>query len=204
MLQTIGLIISLLVWEAVFAPQPGYAEEAQNNSGNVILARYQAYCSSDQPGVSIAELQWPIASQGLIAPDVKAAVDRQLLEVTIYKDGFDRGLYKRIQPGRPDARFDFAKPEVTKPIPGLTNLRLTSIGTSTEKAKSELRMLSEPIPGRESMVAKVEGLEAGMRYFWRITSAGEIGQTIALTAAICPVDWIKPPDGGTRGPAAPR
>src|SRR4051794_23623568 len=99
MLRGIGFMIFVLVFGGGFPLQPGYAEEAEDKAGNVILVRHQTYCSSDQPGVSIAELQWPIAPQGLAAPDVKAAVDRQLLEVTVYKDGFDRGLYKRIQPG---------------------------------------------------------------------------------------------------------
>jgi hypothetical protein len=203
MLRTAGLISALLASGAAFHPQPGRTEET-GSADNVVLARYQTYCSSDQPGVSIAELQWPIAVQGLTALDVKAAVDRQVLEVTVYKDGFNRGLYKSVQPGRLEARFDFAKPEQAKPIPGLANLRLTSIGTSAEEAKPGLRMLSAPIPGRESMIAKVEGLEGGMRYFWRIAPPGETQQNVALTAAICPVDWIEPPGGGPGGPTRPR
>jgi hypothetical protein len=203
MLRTASLIFSLLASGSVFYLQPARAEEA-GSAQNIILVRSQTYCSSDHPGVSIAELQWPIAAQGLTTTAVRAAVDRQVLEVTVYKDGFDRGLYKSIQPGRPEARFEFAKPELTKSIPGLANLRLTTIGTSTEQAKPGLRMLSAPIPGRESMVAKIEGLEGGMRYFWRVAPLGETRQNVALTAAICPVDWIEPPGGGAGGPIRPR
>jgi len=152
--------------------------------------RAEAYCSPNEPGLSVAEVQWPLAAQG--EANLSGLVQQQVMDVTVYKDGFERGLYKTVKPGLPQHEFSLAKPPAEqKEIPGLQNLSLSQFGTSQEPQKEGLRMLMRPLAGRESADAKLQGLDPGMKYFVRISAPGG-QQLVSFTAAICPVDNLLP------------
>jgi hypothetical protein len=152
--------------------------------------RFEAYCSQTELGKSVAEVQWPLAPRG--ETNLSSLVQQQVLDVTVYKDGFDRGLYKTIKPGAPQPKFRLFKPQGTHEIPGLQNLKLIQFGTSQEPPKEGLRMLMRPMAGQQSAAAKLEGLEPGMTYFVRLSSPDSGTKTVSFTAAICPVDYVQP------------
>jgi hypothetical protein len=155
--------------------------------------RFETYCSRTVPGNSQVELQWPVAPQGAQAANLAATARQQVLDITVYKEGFERRLYKTIRPGATSPEFQPFGEKAGKELPGLQKVRLTQFATSQEAPKQGLRMSARPLPGRESAIAKLEGLEPGMKYFVRISSSGVGHQTLSFTAAVCPADYIKPP-----------
>jgi len=159
---------------------------SQDSAENI--PRSESYCSQTEPGVSVAEVQWPLASTA--GADLGRVAQQQVLDVTVYKDGFDRGLYKTVKPGTQKREFRLFKPQ-PRTIPGLQNLRLTQFATSQEAPKEGLRMLMRPMPGQQSADAKLEGLEPGMKYFVRVSSPDAAPKTVSFIAPICPVDRVE-------------
>jgi hypothetical protein len=152
-------------------------------------ARSETYCSRTQPGNSVAEVQWPLTPKANTA-NLRTLVEQQVLDVTVYKDGFERGLYKTVKPGVARPEFRLSRPTERTDIPGMQKLKLTQFGTSQEHSKEGLRMLAHPTSEQESAAAKLEGLEAGLKYFVRLSSPDGVPKIVSFTAASCPVDYI--------------
>lgn len=166
-----------------------FSLEAVSQDGN--LPRFETYCSRTNLGNSVAEVQWPLAPHGATA-NLSGLVEQQVLDITVYKDGFQRGLYKTVRPGAAQPEFHIAQPQHEQKIPGLQNLKVTRFGTSQEHPKEGLHMLMRPMPGQESAAVRLEGLEAGMQYFVRLSSPDAGQKSVSFTAAICPVDYVRP------------
>jgi len=162
--------------------------EAWSQDSAEKLPRLESYCSNVEPGVSVAEVQW--APGATAAADLAKVVSAQVLDITVYKDGFNRGLYKTVKPGTQDREFRLFKPQ-PREIPGLRTLRLTQFATSQQKPQEGLRLMMRPLPGQQSAYAKLEGLEPGMRYFIRISSPESTPQKVSFVAPICPVDKVR-------------
>lgn len=154
-------------------------------------ARFETYCSRTQPGNSVAEVQWPLTAKAKTA-NLHAFAEQQVLDVTVYKDGFERGLYKTVKPGVTRPEFRLNRPAERPDIPGLEKLKLTQFGTSQEHSKGGLQMQARPMAGQESADAKLEGLEAGLKYFVRLSSPDAAPKIVSFTAASCPVDYVHP------------
>ena len=181
LLVIVPLLIAAGTYTHTWAQDPGEANGP----------RVDAYCSQTELGKSVAEVQWPLAAQG--ESNLSTLVQQQVLDVTVYKDGFERGLYKTVKPGGPEREFRLSKPPTEQQeIPGLQKLQLTQFATSQEQPKEGLRMLMRPMPGQESADAKLEGLEPGMKYFVRISTPASGQKMVSFTAAICPVDNLLP------------
>jgi hypothetical protein len=153
-------------------------------------ARFETYCSWTQPGNSVAEVQWPLTQAG--TANLRPFAEQQVLDVTVYKDGFERGLYKTVKPGVARPEFHPSRPAERPDIPGLEKLKLTQFGTSQEPSKEGLRLQARPIAGQESADAKLEGLEAGLKYFVRLSSPDAAPKIVSFTAPSCPVDYVHP------------
>ena len=153
--------------------------------------RFETYCSRTDLGSSVAEVQWPLGPHGMTA-NITGLAEQQVLDITVYKDGFQRGLYKTVNPGAVQPEFHLAQPQQEQKIPGLQNLRVTQFGTTQEHPKESLHMLMRPMPGEESAAVKIEGLSPGMEYFVRLSSLDAVQKTVSFTAAICPVDYVHP------------
>ena len=73
----------------------GYTQEIIQKGGKHVL-EILAYCSDRNPGVSAMRLAWPVTRRDL---------DKQSLELTIYKNGFERGLFTRLPAIERNAKF---------------------------------------------------------------------------------------------------
>lgn len=153
----------------------------------------ETYCSRTEPGDSVAEVQWPLP-QSPAGQAFNATVQQQVLDVTVYRDGFARGLYETVRPAGPKPEFHFFKQQEIRQIPGMKKLRLTQFATSKAQNKEGFQLLLHPTQrGQESADAKLEGLEPGMKYFVRLPSMRGEQKTVSFTAAVCPVDYVRPP-----------
>lgn len=179
----------LLVLMQLLLLTAAFSLEALSQESNA--PRFETYCSRTDLGNSVAEVQWPLAIHGMTA-NLSGLAEQQVLDITVYKEGFQRGLYKTVKPGAAQPEFHLAQPQQEQKIPGLENLKVTQFGTSQEQPKEGLHMLMRPMPGQESAAVKLEGLAPGMRYFVRLSSPDAGQKTVSFTAAICPVDQIHP------------
>ena len=183
-----AMVVALAVaaWLS-FAP-PVFVASAQEEAGQNLEC--SSYCSSTRPGTPVMEVKWRVADQVLPAAEIRARVRQQKLEATVYSDGFERGLYVAVE--APQAKEAFRAPAPTaRPglIPALSRLVLTDVATRQDRQPREhLRLLEALPPQAEWVVVRIEGVESGMDYTYRVP-----GQTDRVTcrAAVCPVDSIR-------------
>jgi hypothetical protein len=170
---------------------PGQSKGKNTVEGGVEV-HIKAYCEPAEPGVSVAEIQWPLGQATLTKAQVNNLVEQQVLDVTVFKDGFQRGLYTTVKPGVSHPEFQPFKAE-QKAIPGLQNLKMTQFATTEAAPVQGLRLSMRPPAGQVSAIAKLQGMEPGMRYFVRLSSQNARQWAVSFTGPICPVDWVEPP-----------
>jgi hypothetical protein len=160
--------------------------------------RCVTYCDAVRLGTSVAEIQMPLAEKPLNKAEATVALRAATLDVTTYEDGFTSGLYASLPSLEPRA-FSL-KPQAFMPnkikrtplksLTGLEKLRTTIIATSVDKAVPGLRLHRNAPDAPPVVTLKVEGLEPGLEYHWRLPGQGAFGTCEAVT---CPVDFIDEP-----------
>ena len=129
-------------------------------------------CAEDDPRTGFADIGWSAR------PDL---LERQRLDVTIYKDGFERGYFVVLPLGRTDDGFLHARPGQEmqeQPYGRALRLRVTDVGRPERQAAVSVR---------------VEGLDAGLEYFWRVLTRTETGWVpspiVRRSAPTCVADY---------------
>lgn len=126
----------------------------------------EVFCSDTRIGVSVAEVTFSGDASSL---------DQLVLEVTVYKNGFEIGRLARVSPIRGGQKFEIIRPPgETEATPGFDTLVVTAV-----RLNGGL------------VTVRVEGLDAGVNYFWRVRPAGGSGggtETTVCQAVECPVD----------------
>ena len=166
----LSLLLSLIV--AVVLVQPGMPPEERVVAQSSASLSCEVFCSDTRLGVSVAELTFSGA----------ASLGQLALEVTVYKNGFQIGRFARISPIRQGQRFEIIRPPgETGSAPGFDTLAVTAVRVQT---------------GAGGLVTvRVEGLDAGLNYFWRVRPADGSGAGTEITvcqAVECPVDSEPP------------
>lgn len=139
---------------------------------------------------AIAEITWRVSATQLQPRDLESRAARQGIEVTVYKDGFGRGRFASmpsVGEGRP-----FSPPggqDANTRIPGLGRLTIRDVrAAGAPDAPDSARDRPSNV-----VAVEVEGLEAGLNYFWRLTSAvGDrkvTSEVVRCQAPTCPVDF---------------
>lgn len=162
--------------------------EYQDQEEDFEWAQCESYCSPTKPGTSVAEFRWRVSPQPLSARDLARRKASERIQVTVYKDGFERGYYAEVMPVGTARKFAMRTP---RRRPGLSALVLADVATTQEKNKPGFRLLQMPDQSGEWAVARVEGLEAGLLYFWRLqgnTAGATPDKIVRCLAATCPVD----------------
>ncbi len=136
-----------------------------------IELKSKTFCSDTQLRTPVVELTWRASQDDL---------DKQMLEVTEYKDGFKRGLLNRLTSVGRDQTFARVMPD---------NLR-------TEDAVQQTRLsLTKRVIQADGRVSiRITGLSPGINYSWRICSAtnGEVlSEVVRSQSPICPADHIR-------------
>ena len=155
-----------------------------------------SYCSREQPGTSVIEILWRFSPTPLAVAESRKRLTQQTIQVSVYKDGFERGLFATLPSVTPKAIFRLNKAQ----IPGMRNLVVTRVGTTSDtSARTRLRLLNAPGAPAESAAVRVDGVQPGMAYTWRVPAIAGGFQLVTCRAAICPVDSEAEPP---RRPAA--
>ncbi|HVS80522.1 MAG TPA: hypothetical protein VHE60_02170 [Pyrinomonadaceae bacterium] len=138
-----------------------------------------------------------LANSPLNAADLRSKVRQQGLEVTVYADGFERGLYATVSVIKPKALFrartkgDGLAPAVQaqRKIPGLEKLVITNVATRLDKPLQSILQLPSPVGTTtgEWVTVRLEGLDPGIEYTFRATGGRSV---VTCQAVVCPVDTI--------------
>lgn len=136
---------------------------------NVVAAfRVEVSCSQTKPRTGIAELSWRTE---------KRLFNKQRLDVTVYKQGFEKDLYTILWPIRAEQQFQI--PRSNKLEETSRALALNAVNVNVDEKQ-------------DSIVVKLEGLEPGLVYFWRICTLSNKGwrpsSVVRCEAPVCPAD----------------
>jgi len=141
----------------------------------------QTYCSATKLRTVVAEIAWKVSDTELSASAFSARVGEQELEVATVKDGFTRGTYINLfsMERHPSFRVHSADPASGNSIPGLEGLVVVGVGRLGDESNQNpddqspfsferfgVRPFGES--DAEAVVVKIEGLEPGRNYFWRV------------------------------------
>ncbi|MFN8061468.1 MAG: hypothetical protein U0Q12_20080 [Vicinamibacterales bacterium] len=172
---------------------PGFAQPtggaARVEPGLAITA--ETFCSDTKLRTSNARLRWTATRAA--AADV-ASVAGQRLEVTVYKNGFDKGLLATLA-------LDGATPErpvqaVVAPQARQATLRAFQIRVI---AVEQVRAIAE---GSLEMTAVVEDLEPDVNYTWRVVMGTGASRVVSapttVRALACPADLVGAPPAPRR------
>jgi hypothetical protein len=182
-----------------FFPQPIIAQEGTRSRSEAGDLECISYCSTTRPGTVLMEVRVRLADRSLSEADLRSKVRQQGLEVTVYADGFERGLLAAVPAIKPQAQFR-ARTRTGAPavrsqikIPGLETLVITDVGTRLNKAgQSFLLMQPRTQPAEEGdwVTVRLEGADPGMAYTFRVPGGQSI---VTCQAIVCPVDIIRVP-----------
>jgi hypothetical protein len=155
-----------------------------------------SYCSTTRPGTVVMEVKMRLGDVLLNEADLQAKIRQQSLEVTVYADGFERGLFAAVSTLKPQSVFragtragKSAVQSKTK-IPGLERLVITNVGTRLSKAKQSLLLMqppTQPADEGEWVTVRLEGLDPDMAYTFRVPGRQSI---VTCQAVVCPVDMV--------------
>jgi hypothetical protein len=166
---------------------PGETGKSQSPSG--LAASCEVFCSQTKPGVSNARIRWSLTGAALADAKLKAlSAAPQNLDVTVFYNGLDKGLY------------------VTLPISGKFPQRAVAAQLPPKQASLRAYQIQiveggppkDAPPGQAAERALtehnvvVEGLEPGVNYTWRVTVGSPAGkltsEPVTCQAPTCPVD----------------
>jgi len=177
------------------AGQPGAQPLARSESG--LTLEVEGFCSQVRMRTSNARITWRVTAPALTAGLASLAPTAQRLETTVFKNGFERGLFVTlpITAAAPDRPVAAVAPPTAAQQPARRAYQIRLIEMSAVRAAAA-------DDGASEMDVVVENLEPGMNYSWRLTidapSARMVSPVVSLRARICPSDEVEP------RPATPR
>lgn len=136
---------------------------------NVVGAFHiEVFCSQTKPRTGMAKLSWRTD---------KRLFSKQRLDVTVYKQGFEKDLYTILWPIRAEQQFQI--PRSNKLEETSRALALNAVNVNVDEKQ-------------DSIVVKLEGLEPGLVYFWRVCTLSNKGwrqsSVVRCEAPVCPAD----------------
>ena len=162
------LLLLLIVVFVLVRPEMRPEEPIAGAQSSTSLS-CEVFCSDTRVGVSVAELTFSGDANSL---------SQLVLEVTVYKNGFAIGRFARVTPIRAGQKFEIIRPPgEAGSAPGFDTLIVAAV-----RLQNGL------------VIVRVEGLDAGLNYFWRVHPTGGSGTEITVCQAVeCPVDSEPPP-----------
>lgn len=174
-------------------------ETARSESSTGLTLVAEVFCSETRLRTANVRVRWSLSPAARSA--IGFAPPKQSLDTTVFKGGFDKGLF------------------VTMPIPAATPPNpvapLAQAATQTRQTplrayQIQLVEVQQPraAPGAAAesgeIAAVIENLEPGVNYTWRLTIEAPSGKTasapVTVTAPTCPADMIEPKELPRRQP----
>ena len=173
-LLLIPLVLLLLTVVITSAKRPAKPKipriSLQSDEQNPLGLECKSDCTEAVPREPIAELTWRAT---------EAELNQQSLEVTAYKNGFEKGLLVRLFPRTIEPPGIVSQPESSQQqqqLPGLDRITI-----------SQVNVFSEP----DVVVVRVAGVQGGVNYFWRLSNAEgsvTLSSVVRCKVLACPTD----------------
>ena len=186
-------------WDGIRIAFAQPAQPAARVEAGIALTCEQ-FCSDTKLRTSNARLRWTLTRAALAASNLEnLAAASQTLEVTVYKNGFDKGLMVALplSPATPD-----------RPVLAVAAPQAAAQVNPQQVRAFQIRLIQiEPLraataDAEAQMGAVVENLEPGVNYTWRIainTPAGRIvSRPTTCQAHVCPADLVLTPNPPAR------
>lgn len=159
----------------------------------------EGFCSETRLRTSNVRITWRARTAALGVASLDTATQR--LETTVFRGGFEKGLYVALPIG--DAAADRPIAAISPGVPGAAGVAGAAQQTLTRRA-FQIRLIqvnasrvSAAAADSAEREAVVENLEPGVNYTWRIAvdaAAGRVvSPSISLRALVCPADLVEPP-----------
>lgn len=169
------------------------AENAAAQSPSGLTVTCEVFCSQTKLRTANARIRWMFQPGALAAGGMTTLANaKQTLEVSVFDQGFDKGLFATlpisISPGdrqgaplpRPIAALAQGKPPTLRAY----QIRLIEIERPTTRSDAA-----------GEMTVVIEDLEPGMNYSWRIAIEAPNGRVMSVPvtcqAPTCPADMIR-------------
>jgi hypothetical protein len=196
-----GLAALLLGSGSTLLPRVAAAQAAAQPAARVepgLTLEVEGFCSETRLRTSNARITWRAQATVLGAGVASLDAAPQRLETTVFKGGFEKGLYVALPIG--DAVADRPIAAIAPGVPGVAG---AAQQTLTRRAY-QIRLItvnaaraSAAAADTSEMDAVVENLEPGVNYTWRMAvdvAAGRIvSPLVSLRALVCPADMVEPP-----------
>lgn len=196
-----GLAALLLGSGSTLLPRVEAAQPAAQPAVRVepgLTLEVEGFCSETRLRTSNARITWRAQTTVLGAGVASLTAAPQRLETTVFKGGFEKGLYVALPIG--DAAADRPIAAIAPGVPGVAG---AAQQTLTRRAY-QIRLItvnaaraSAAAADTSEMDAVVENLEPGVNYTWRMAvdvAAGRIvSPLVSLRALVCPADMVEPP-----------
>lgn len=196
-----GLAALLLAMGSAPLPRAEAAQAAAQPAARVepgLTIDVEGFCSETRLRTSNARITWR-AGRAALAGMASLTAAPQRLETTVFKGGFEKGLYVALPIG--DAAADRPIAAIAPAIPGVAG---AAQQTLTRRAY-QIRLIAVTAPraaaaaaaaDTSEMDAVVENLEPGVNYTWRLAVDAPAGRmvspTVSLRAPVCPADLVEP------------
>lgn len=194
-----GLASLLLAIGSSPMPRAEAAQAAAQPAGRVetgLTLDIEGFCSETRLRTSNARITWR-ARSAAIAGMASLGAAPQRLETTVFKGGFEKGLYVVLPIG--DAAADRPIAAIAPAVPGVAGAAQQPL---TRRAY-QIRVIAVTAPraaaaaaDSSEMDAVVENLEPGVTYTWRLAVDAPAGRmvspTVSLRAPVCPADLVEP------------
>ncbi len=199
-----GIFLLLLT-----ASAPAYAQGAEPGNDAKILPmdevhaasmlQCQTYCNSTVQGISKARLTWQ-PPKSYLDPKLSASAGTtsgvwQRVDVTVYKQGFDKNIYAMTSIYRHESEkgMNIIESKAFQPMyvtdPKSQRSAYENAGQSMQLSVAEIAPAEEK---SDAFEIQVEGLTGGVNYFWRVLSSTNEGWipsgVTRCQALVCPVD----------------
>ncbi len=169
-------------------PRPTAQPQMQATQGDArATISVEVVCSSTRLRTTNARVRWNVAGP-VVAGAAALAATRPSLELTVYDNGFAKGLSATL-PIEPAATPDnpiVARQAANRPALRAYQVRIIEV--------EQPRALAEAQGGGAAMGVVVEGLEPGMNYTWRLnleTPGGRVvSPEVTVQALVCPADMV--------------
>ncbi|HUR83273.1 MAG TPA: hypothetical protein VM733_21120 [Thermoanaerobaculia bacterium] len=178
--------------------------EARATTAEVLDITVETYCSETKRRTPGARIRWSMPASSLSARSIDFAATPFVIETTIYKNGFERGLSVQLPVSPRAGRLQGAiaarassdenarAPEMANPA---FRIRLVDVEGPRSRERELGEAESAPSEDATEMVAAVEDLVPGVNYIWRVrvgTAAGPlVSPAIKAQAPDCPADFVE-------------
>lgn len=172
---------------------------SQSESGLTLVA--EVFCSETSLRTGNVRVRWSLSSTARSTTGLATlAGAKQSLDTTVFKGGFDKGLY-----------VSMAVPGITplKPVPPIAQAAAQTRQTPLRAYQIQLvevvQPRATPLTAESGEIAAViENLEPGVNYTWRVTVEAPKGRTVSapvtVAAPTCTADMIEPGQTPRRRP----